>query len=112
MAHGGGYPFGERLPQPDCLGGLEVDHQIELHRLLDGQIRWLRALQNPVHVSGGTLEQVGLAGSVGHQPGSDFSFIDDLSGILRASLSSPNFNFQIANPEAQRLTRVSAAQIF
>ena len=36
----------------------------------------------------------------------DFSFIDDLSGILRAGLSSPNFNFHIANPE----TRFELAQ--
>src|SRR4051794_36944729 len=31
------------------LGGLEVDHQLELGRLLDRQIGWLRAFENFVH---------------------------------------------------------------
>src|SRR5262249_16770440 len=33
---------------------LEVDRQIELRRLLDGQLGWLGALQDLVHVDGGT----------------------------------------------------------
>src|SRR2546426_11666379 len=44
--------------QAERLGGLEVDDQIELGRLLDGQVAGLGALQNLVHVGGGTAPQV------------------------------------------------------
>src|SRR5215467_5083387 len=39
--------------QPERLGGLEIDHQLELGRLLDRQIGRFRPLQDPV-------DQVGL----------------------------------------------------
>ena len=35
------------------LGGLEIDHQLELRRLLDGQVGGLGALEDLVHVGGG-----------------------------------------------------------
>ena len=36
----------------DLLGGLEIDHELKLHRLLYGQIGWLSAFQNLVHING------------------------------------------------------------
>ena len=38
--------------QADCLGGFEVDHQLELRRLLDWQIGGLGSLEDLVHVGG------------------------------------------------------------
>ena len=38
------------------LGRFHVDHQLELRRLLDWQIRGLRALEDLVHVGGGAPE--------------------------------------------------------
>jgi hypothetical protein len=38
--------------QAERPGGLEVDHQIELRRLLDGQVGGLGALKDLVDVSG------------------------------------------------------------
>jgi hypothetical protein len=39
--------------QTQGLGGLEVDNQVELGRLFDGEVGWLGALQNPIDVDGG-----------------------------------------------------------
>src|SRR5262249_14508085 len=36
--------------QPQCLGGLEVDHEVELCRLLDGEVSRLRTFQDSIHV--------------------------------------------------------------
>src|SRR5882672_2438704 len=38
--------------QPEGLGGFEIDHQLELRRLLHGQVAELRALEDLVHVRG------------------------------------------------------------
>ena len=45
----------ERLQdrQPERLGGLEIDHQREFGRLLDGKIGRFGTLQNPVDIGGG-----------------------------------------------------------
>ena len=40
-----------RYRQADLLGGLEIDDQLELRRLLDGKIGGLGAFQNLVHVN-------------------------------------------------------------
>jgi hypothetical protein len=37
---------GLRNGQPECLRNLEVDHQLEFGRLLDGEICWFCPLQN------------------------------------------------------------------
>jgi hypothetical protein len=47
------------------LGGLEVDDQLELGGLLDRQVGRLRALEDLVHVGGGTPVQTRVARSKG-----------------------------------------------
>jgi hypothetical protein len=44
---------GRRDRQAEGFGGLEVQYQLELRRLLDGEIAGLRTLENLVHVGGG-----------------------------------------------------------
>src|SRR5215470_6505127 len=44
--------------QAESLGGLEVDHQLELGGLLDGEAGRLRAFEDPVDISGCTTEIV------------------------------------------------------
>src|SRR5262245_44389745 len=48
-------------------GGLEVDNEIILGRLLDRDVAGLRPAQNPVGIVGGAPEQVRVVWSVGHQ---------------------------------------------
>src|SRR6476620_4782195 len=40
------------------LRGLEIDHQREFRRPLDRKVGWLRATQDPIHISSGTAEEV------------------------------------------------------
>jgi hypothetical protein len=42
--------------QPERLRGLEVNHQLELCRLLDGQVCGLGTLESPVYKIGGAAE--------------------------------------------------------
>src|SRR4030095_4232259 len=53
--------------QPERLGGLQVDDQLVLRRLLDWQVGGLGSFQNLVHVSSGAPEQVGLVWSIAHK---------------------------------------------
>jgi hypothetical protein len=54
------------------LRGLEVDDQIKLRRLLDGQVARLRALEDLVHVGSGAPKQISNVRSIGHKaPGID-----------------------------------------
>src|ERR1700730_7721071 len=53
--------------QAESLGGLEVDHEIKLRRLLHGKVRGLRAFQDLVDVGGGAPEQVRQIWPIGHQ---------------------------------------------
>src|SRR5262245_103417 len=48
-------------------GGLQVDGQLELGRLLDGQIAGLGALQNLVDVGSGATKQICKVRSIGHE---------------------------------------------
>src|SRR5207244_6984734 len=50
------------------LGGFGVDHQLELARLLDRQIRWLGALEDATGIDAELTIRVREAGSVAHQP--------------------------------------------
>src|SRR5262245_7486174 len=56
--------------QAERLGGPQVDRQFEFRRLLDWQVRGLRALQDLVCVEGSAPEQVGHACSIGDQAAS------------------------------------------
>src|SRR5262245_37469889 len=47
---------------------LEVDHKLELGRLLDSKLGGLRTLEDLVDESGGTMIQVRIARPVGDQP--------------------------------------------
>ena len=49
--------------KPSALGGLEIDDQIELGRLLDRQVGGLRPAQDLVDIIAGAPEQVGEVGS-------------------------------------------------
>src|SRR5437899_8690944 len=40
----------------ECLGRLEVDHQLELHRLFDGKVGGLGAPEDLVDITGGAAE--------------------------------------------------------
>src|SRR6266404_1583081 len=54
--------------QADLLGGFQVDHQLELRRLLDGKIGGLRAFQNLVYIRSSAPVQVGYTHAIGHEP--------------------------------------------
>jgi hypothetical protein len=53
--------------EAERLCGLHVNHQLEFRGLLDREIGRLRALENLVHVIGGTPKQVQKVRPVGHQ---------------------------------------------
>jgi len=59
-----------RLPngQADLLRGLQVDDQLELHRLLHRQVSRLGAFQYFVHVESDTPVQIVKIGSISHDP--------------------------------------------
>src|SRR5262245_36048297 len=50
--------------QAQRLGGLEVDHQLELRRLFNRQVGWLGPLENLVHVGGGAPEEIRVISTV------------------------------------------------
>src|SRR5262249_48876255 len=50
--------------EADLLGCLQIDHQLELNRLLNGEIGGFGAFQNLVRVGGGTSEHFGNARAV------------------------------------------------
>src|SRR5262245_33433611 len=53
--------------EAECPGGLEVDDRFELRGLLDGEIGRLGALEDLVHVGGGTPEEIRQARPVPHE---------------------------------------------
>src|SRR5262249_20540281 len=54
--------------EPEGLGRLQVENELKLHWLLDGQVGRLGACENLVHVGGRAAEEVTYAWSIGHQP--------------------------------------------
>src|SRR5215831_6552980 len=54
--------------EAERFGGLQVDHQLELGRLLDGQIARFSALQDLVDEYGSTAKVFGNVRPVGHEP--------------------------------------------
>src|SRR4030095_1693428 len=65
-------PLQQRLRdgEADRLGRLEVDDQLELRGLLDGQVAGLGAFQDLVHVGGGAPLQVKKVCAIGHKTAS------------------------------------------
>src|SRR4029079_17273009 len=53
--------------QPERLGGLEVDHELDLCGLDDWQVCRLLALENPPGVDAGLAKGIGQVRSVAHQ---------------------------------------------
>src|SRR5215510_9885731 len=53
--------------QPKCLGDLDVNDQLELSRLLDGQVGGLGPLQDLVHVRGAAPVEIEKARPVRHE---------------------------------------------
>src|SRR4029450_9813875 len=56
-----------RNAQAECLGGLEVNDQLELGRLRDRKVGWLFALENSASINAGLAPGIGPARSVTHQ---------------------------------------------
>src|SRR6266566_8199014 len=56
--------------QPERLGRLEVDHQLELGGLLDGEVSGLGAFEDLVHINSGTPKQIGEIRAIRHQASS------------------------------------------
>src|SRR4030095_12956613 len=56
-------PLEERLRnrQPERLGRLHVDHELELGGLLDGQVGWFGAFEDLAHIGGGASPMNGAA---------------------------------------------------
>src|SRR5215211_2669059 len=53
--------------EPERLGGLDVDHELELGRLLDRDVGWLRSAQNLVDKLGGPSVELRPVWSIGDQ---------------------------------------------
>src|SRR3984893_5062920 len=53
--------------EPERLGGLEIDDQLELGRLQDGQVGRPRALENPAGIDADLAILVPITDSVAHQ---------------------------------------------
>src|SRR5215831_1985512 len=53
--------------EPEGLGRLQVEDELKLHRLLDGQVGGLGAFEELVHIGSGAAEEVTYAWSIGHQ---------------------------------------------
>src|SRR5262252_4804542 len=49
------------------LGGLEVDHQLELRGLLHQQVRRLGPFENPIHIGGGLAQPLRPARFIRHE---------------------------------------------
>src|SRR6266516_656283 len=56
-----------RNGEAERLRGFEIDNQLEFGRLLDGQVRRLRSLEDLAHVASGAPIQIRKVRSVGHE---------------------------------------------
>src|SRR5262249_2537123 len=56
-----------RHRDPQCLGGLEVEDQLELHRLLHGQVAWLGPFEDLIDIGGGASGHVRPAWAIRHE---------------------------------------------
>src|SRR5437870_5951176 len=67
-----------RDPEAERLGGLQVDHELELGRLFHGKLAGLRALEDLVGEACESVVKVGIVHRVGYQsPG-----LDELAGRI------------------------------
>src|SRR5262249_4114189 len=57
----------QRHVNTKCLGGLDIDHQLQLRGLLDRQVSRLLALENPAGIDADLAIGIGRAGSIAHQ---------------------------------------------
>src|SRR5262245_27288058 len=67
-----------RHGEPERLRGLEVDHQLELGRLLHGEVGGLGAFEDFVDVAGSTPAQVSKNCPVGHEPAGCHEFSNSI----------------------------------
>ena len=58
----------------DLLGGLEIDYELKLHRLLHWQIGGLGSLRDPVHEICDAPVAPSLISGVGHEPAGLYRF--------------------------------------
>ena len=56
-----------RQIEPERLGGLEIDHEFDFHRLLHGQVSRLLPFENPSGVNAGKAVSVTNVGSIAHE---------------------------------------------
>src|ERR1700674_2349126 len=63
--------------EPERLGGLEIDDELELGRLLDGKIGRLGPLQDSIDIDGGAPVKIRSVYVIGHQA----TGLDDLTLI-------------------------------
>ena len=90
--------------------GFEVDHQLELCGLLDGQVGGLGALQDLVDIGGGRRNSGGVPAYDAAQPGGPFSDPEEAANVrcgigLRAVQVPPKF------PDLLRLLLARAESI-
>src|SRR5260370_12827161 len=77
--------------EAERLRRLEIDDQLELGRLHDGQIGRLGALENPTDVDAGLTISVGEVGRVAHEaPSTPNSRPKDIPGILLRATNATN----------------------
>jgi hypothetical protein len=57
-----------RNRQADLLRGFQIDYELELRRLLYGEICGFNAFENFIHIRSGAVEQVGKVRAVRHKP--------------------------------------------
>jgi hypothetical protein len=57
-----------RHGEPEGLSSLEIDHQLELSRLLDRKIGWLGTFQDAIDVRCGSPVEIGQVNAVGNEP--------------------------------------------
>jgi hypothetical protein len=83
-----------RNRQTDLLRGLETDHQLKLHGLLDRQISGLRAIKDFVHIRSGAAVQIGNARAIARKP-PDFTYSRE-SYIAGSRLFTASLQYVVA----------------
>src|ERR1700704_4183778 len=87
-----------RDPQPERLGGFEIDHQLELRGLLDGQIAGLRALEDAIDVARRSPKYGMNVRAVRHEP----AHVDELAPTKHRRQALPRGQFNDAGAVHKR----------